>query len=219
MIFQPRAIASIAATAEPGWSFPLGEMPDQRALVLGRVQPVDPGAPFAGVDRPGRAEESAFGARSAQALKIAIEPWREPDVRMQRDRHRTLRDLRVAMGDGDRVLLMQAEQHLGTLVAEVVDEAVVKSRGSPRARRERESRKCRGGASISAGTSEPQPTVSSTGPSTGSAFQFSPVALASSIAEPPLSALKSCANIRRRGGSSAVKICRRPPRYPFIDVL
>lgn len=46
---------------------------------------------------------------------------------MERDRERLLGQLRVAVGHGDGVLLVETEHDLGSLVAEIVDETVVES--------------------------------------------------------------------------------------------
>jgi len=40
-------------------------------------------------------------------------------------RHRLAGDLGIAVGDRDRAFLVQAEQHLRPLIAEIIDEAVV----------------------------------------------------------------------------------------------
>ena len=56
---------------------------------------------------------------------------------MRRRRHRAAGHLRVAVRDRDGVLLVEAEQHLRPLVAEVVDEAVVQP-AEARARIERD---------------------------------------------------------------------------------
>ena len=49
----------------------------------------------------------------------------ETDIAVQAGEHRPVGHLRVALSDGDGVLLVQADQHLRVGVAEEVDEAVV----------------------------------------------------------------------------------------------
>ena len=51
----------------------------------------------------------------------------QPDVGVQRHGHRLLGHLAVAVGDRDRMLFMQADDHLRIAVAEIIDDAVVKS--------------------------------------------------------------------------------------------
>ena len=51
----------------------------------------------------------------------------QPDIGVQRHSHRLLGHFAVAVGDGDRVLFMQADDHLRIAVAEIIDDAVVKS--------------------------------------------------------------------------------------------
>ncbi len=41
--------------------------------------------------------------------------------------HRSAGDLGIAVSYGDRMFLMQTEQQMGPLVAEMVDEAIVKA--------------------------------------------------------------------------------------------
>ena len=51
----------------------------------------------------------------------------QPDIAVQDAGHRLVRRLGIAVGDGDRVVLVHAQQHAGGVVAEVVDEAVVQA--------------------------------------------------------------------------------------------
>ena len=46
---------------------------------------------------------------------------------MHRRRHRLAGDLGIAVRDGDRAFLVQAEQHLRPLVAEIIHQAVVQA--------------------------------------------------------------------------------------------
>ncbi len=52
-------------------------------------------------------------------------PCMQPDIAVQHAGHRLARRLGVAMRDRDRVVLVQAQQHAGPLVAEMIDQAVV----------------------------------------------------------------------------------------------
>jgi hypothetical protein len=61
-------------------------------------------------------------------LKIAIVPCiNQPDVGVQHRAHQPSRGARIAVRDRHGRLLVQAEQHLRPLVAEVVDDAVVQA--------------------------------------------------------------------------------------------
>src|SRR5262245_38695867 len=51
----------------------------------------------------------------------------EPDVGVQRHRHRFLRYLAVTVGDGNRMLFVQADDHLRIFIAQIVDDTVVES--------------------------------------------------------------------------------------------
>ncbi len=51
----------------------------------------------------------------------------QPDVGVQRYGHRFLGDFAIAVGDRHGVLLVQADNHLRIAVAEIVDDAVVKT--------------------------------------------------------------------------------------------
>ena len=51
----------------------------------------------------------------------------EPDVGVQRHGHRLFRHLAVAVGDRNRMLFMQADDHLRIFVAQIIDDAVVKA--------------------------------------------------------------------------------------------
>ena len=51
----------------------------------------------------------------------------QADIGMHRRGHRLAGDLGIAVRDGDRAFLVQAEQHLRPLVAEIVHQAVVQA--------------------------------------------------------------------------------------------
>ena len=105
---------------------PLDVAADQRTLVGGRVDPVDPRPPPRRVDGPGRAEHEHRHA-VAEGVEQRHRRVHQADVGVERDSHRPLGHLRVAVGDRDGVLLVQRDHHLRLLVAEIVDEAVVEA--------------------------------------------------------------------------------------------
>ena len=105
---------------------PLGVVADEGALVLGRVDPVDPRPAPRGVHRARRAEDQRRHPVAPQ-IEDRHRPVHEPDVGVEDHRHRAPGDLRVAVGDGDRRLLVEREQHRGVAVAQVVDQAVVEA--------------------------------------------------------------------------------------------
>ncbi len=109
-----------------GLIVPLGVRPDQRALVTGGVDPVDPGPPPGRVDRAGGADDQH---RHPVAVRVVDGHARvhQADVAVDRDRQRLPGHLRVAVRDRDRVLLVQADEQLRITVAVVVDEAVVEA--------------------------------------------------------------------------------------------
>ena len=103
---------------------PLGEVADDRALVGGGVDPVDPRPALHRVDRTGGAEDQDRHA-VAPGVEDRHGGVEQADVGVHRGGHRLAGDLGVAVRDRDRGLLVQAEQHLRLLVAEEVDDAVV----------------------------------------------------------------------------------------------
>ena len=103
---------------------PFDEVPQHHALVLGGMDPVDPGSPQRRIDRPGRPHHIDRRA-VAPGVEHRHQPVHQPDIGMDDRPHRLVRHLGVAMGDRDRVILMQAEQHLGVFVAEIVDDRIV----------------------------------------------------------------------------------------------
>ncbi len=118
---------STAAATDAGWSSHFDIGADQRALVLRRVQPVDPGPPRRGIDRPGGPQDHHRHA-VAPGVVDRHGAVHQPDIGVQDHGHRPLGHLGVAMGDGDRMLLVKAQQHLRPFVAEMVDEAVMQPR-------------------------------------------------------------------------------------------
>ena len=103
---------------------PLGVAADERALVACGVDPIDPGTALVGVDRAGGADQQHRHA-VAPGVEHGHGRVHQADVGMHRRRHRPARDLGPAVGDCHRVLLVQAKEHGGALVAEAIDEAVV----------------------------------------------------------------------------------------------
>ena len=78
------------------------------------------------VHRAGGAEDDH---RRAVAPRVEDRHGRmhQPDIGVQRHGHRLLGDFAVAVGDRNRMLFVQADDHLRIAVAEVVDDAVVKA--------------------------------------------------------------------------------------------
>ena len=105
---------------------PLGVVADDRALVGGGVDPVDPRPALHGIDRTGGAEDQDRHA-VAPGVEDRHGGVEQADVGMHRGGHRLAGDLGVAVRDRDRRLFVQAEQHLRLLVAEEVDDAVVQA--------------------------------------------------------------------------------------------
>ena len=107
-----------------GLVVPFGVVAHDRALVARGMDPVDPRPALGGVDRAGGAEHDD---------RLAVAPGVEhrhggveqSDIGMHGRGHRLAGDLGVAVRDGDRALLVQAQQHLRRLVAEVVHDRVV----------------------------------------------------------------------------------------------
>ena len=51
----------------------------------------------------------------------------QADVGMQHAGHRLAGRLGIAMGDADRMILVQAQQHAGIFIAQMVDEGIVQA--------------------------------------------------------------------------------------------
>jgi hypothetical protein len=109
-----------------GLVVPLGVVADDRALVGGGVDPIDPGPPFGGVDRPGGAEDDD-GHAVAPGVEDRHGGVEQPDIGMHRCRHRLAGDLGVAVSDRDRRFLVKAQQHLRRGIADMVDQAVMET--------------------------------------------------------------------------------------------
>ena len=105
---------------------PFGVAAHQRALVARGVDPVDPRPALDGIDRPGGAEHDHRHA-VAPGVEDRHGGVHQADIGMHRRRHRLAGDLGVAVRDRDRAFLVQAEQHLRLLVAEIIDDAVVQA--------------------------------------------------------------------------------------------
>jgi hypothetical protein len=90
------------------------------------VDPVDPGAAARRIPRAGGAEDQHRHA-VAPGIEDRHRGVHEADIRMQHHAHHPARGLGVTVGDRHGCLLVQAEQHLRALVAEVVDDAVMES--------------------------------------------------------------------------------------------
>ena len=78
------------------------------------------------VDRTGGAEDD-HRRTVAPGVEDRHGRVHEADVGVQRHGHRLLGHLAVTVGDRDRVLFVQANDHLGITVAEIIDDAVVKA--------------------------------------------------------------------------------------------
>ena len=109
-----------------GLVVPLGVVAHDRALVARGVNPVDPRPALGGVDRPGCAENHDRHA-VAPGVEDRHGGVEQADVGVHRRRHRLAGHLGVAVRDRDRALLVQAEQHLRRVVAEIVDDRVMEA--------------------------------------------------------------------------------------------
>ena len=109
-----------------GLVVPLGEAADESALVGARVYPVDPLPAPRRVPRSRRAEHED---RRAVAPRVVDRHRRaqQPDVRVHGGGHHAIARFGIAVRDRDRGLFVHRHDHLGRAVAEIVDEAVVKS--------------------------------------------------------------------------------------------
>ncbi len=109
-----------------GLVVPFGVAAHQRALVARGVDPVDPRPALDAIDGPGGAEQQHRHA-VAPGIEDRHGAVHQADIGMHRGSHRLAGDLGIAVRDGDGALLVQAEQHLRPLVAEVIDDAVVEA--------------------------------------------------------------------------------------------
>ena len=117
---------------------PLGEVADDRALVGGGVDPVDPRPALHRVHRACCSQDQN-GHAVAPGVEDRHGGVEQADVGVHRGAHRLAGDLGVAVRDRDRGFLVQAEDHLRLLVAEEVDDGVVQA-AIARARIERDIR-------------------------------------------------------------------------------
>ena len=117
---------STSACGERGSSSHLTLWRSSAPLVFRCVDPLDPGAAFAGVGGPARTHDE-YRQSIAPGVEYPQQSVHEADVRVQKDRHCPIRRLGIAMRDCQRMILVQAQQQLRVAVAEVVDQAVVKS--------------------------------------------------------------------------------------------
>ena len=100
--------------------------PDDRTLITRRMDPVDPRATLGRVDRTCRTDDQHRHAITPR-VEDGHRRVEQSDIGMHGDGHRSARYLGVAVRDRYRMLLVQAQQHLRVVVAEVVDEAVVQA--------------------------------------------------------------------------------------------
>ena len=105
---------------------PLHAVTQQCALILHRVNPIDPRAPLGRVAGPVGAHDQ-HGRAIAPGVECPEQPVHQSYVGVQRDSHRAVRGLGIAVGDREGVILMQAQQHLRIPVSEIVDKAVVEA--------------------------------------------------------------------------------------------
>ncbi len=105
---------------------PLHERADVGAVVARRVNPVDPRTALLGSNRAGRTQHEHRRA-VAPCIEDAHHAVQQSDVAVQDARHRLAGRLGVAMRDRDGMIFVQAENDAGILVAEMVNQAVVKS--------------------------------------------------------------------------------------------
>ena len=105
---------------------PFREVAQQRALILGGVNPIDPRPPLVGRDRPRRAERQNRHP-VAPGVEDAHQAVHQADIAVQDARHRLVGDLGIAVRDRDDMILVQTQQHLRRAIAEIVHQAVVKS--------------------------------------------------------------------------------------------
>ena len=109
-----------------GLVVPLGVVAHQRALVAHGVDPVDPGAAPGRVPRPGGAEHE-HGHAVAPGVEHGHGGMHQPHVGVHHGAHHASRGFGKALGNGNRHLFVQAQQHLWCAVAQVVDQAVVQA--------------------------------------------------------------------------------------------
>ena len=105
---------------------PLDHRADIGALIARGVNPVDPWPALFGRHRTGGAEHEHRCA-VAPGVEQAHHAVQEADIAVQHAGHRLAGRLGVAVRDGDRMILVQAQDDAGILVAQMIDQAVVKA--------------------------------------------------------------------------------------------
>ena len=105
---------------------PFRERAHQGSLVSRRVQPVDPRPAFGRIDRPGGAKHQDRNA-VAPGIEDGHGAVHQTHIAVQ-DRSQGLsRHLGIAMGHGHSVLFMKHQQHLGIIVPQMIDQAVMQA--------------------------------------------------------------------------------------------
>ena len=105
---------------------PLGVVAHQRALVTDGVDPVDPRATPGRVPRPGGTQHQ-HGHAVAPGVEHGHGGMHQPHVGVHHRAHHAARGFGKTLGNGDGHFFVQAQQHLGRAVAQVVDQAVVQA--------------------------------------------------------------------------------------------
>ena len=105
---------------------PLHVMANHGRLIARGVDPLDPWAALLRVDGTGRADNDDGGA-IAPRVEDRHGGVHQADVGMNGGGHRLAGHFRIALRDGDGVLLVQTQQHPRILVAEIIDDAVVQA--------------------------------------------------------------------------------------------
>jgi len=105
---------------------PFHEIADHAALVGGRVDPVDIGTALGRIDGPGRAQDEHRRAID-EGVVDRHHAVHQADVGMEDAGHRLARRLGVALRDRDRMILVHAQDHARTLVAQMVDDGIVQT--------------------------------------------------------------------------------------------
>ena len=98
----------------------------QGTLVGGGVDPVDPRPTLVGIDRAGRPEDH-HRHTVAPSVEDRHGRMHQPDIGMQRYRHRPVGRAAIAVGDRHGMLLVQAEHDLRVAVAEIVDDGILQA--------------------------------------------------------------------------------------------
>ena len=107
-----------------GLVVPLHEVADRFALHVGGVNPVDPRTAVVGVERARRAEHQHAGAPHPR-VEHRHRRVQQPDDVVHKGGHGLARRTPVPLRDGDRDLLVVAEDELRPRVAHVVDHGVM----------------------------------------------------------------------------------------------